>query len=429
MSCKIKLENIDTCDKRYIEKTLKIDDDPNPIFEIDKYFVYVPFNFGHSTFVLDRPERNLSKSISNKSVSDNFIGNLRTNQLIVRNKCLNFLNKHGCTILAAEPGFGKTITTIEIICNLNLKTIIIVKQTMIANQWINALKMYAPSKIIQQIKNNKPINENADIYIVNPVILKPQTTFAKQIKEIKREQLNHIKFVIVDEMHQIVSKVMLRCFFKLQPDYIMGLSATPRRPRNDPYQIAIKWFFGNAIVGKELFKKHIVYHVETHFIPNEIKYTPKGVDWNHILTTQAENEKRNILITNIVMRFPKRTWLILVKRVDHAFRLKKIFDENNIDCETLTGTKNEFNRECKILIGTTSKIGVGFDHAPIDALFVAADIVEYFEQFLGRCMRKLDIEPIVFDLDDSYSILHKHFELRLKKYIKHGGIINNFEED
>lgn len=427
MSCKINLESIEICDKRFIEKTLFIDDDPRSIFETDDEFVYVPFNFGYSNFVLDRP-KSVFNTLSN-SVSDDFLGKLRLSQIIVRNRCLNFFNKHGCGILAAEPGFGKTITTIEMICHMKLKTLIVVKQTMIANQWINAIRTYAPSKIIHQIRNNKSINKDADIYIVNPIILKPQTSIAKQMKEIKREQLSHIKFVVVDEMHQIVSKVMLRCFFKLQPDYIIGLSATPRRPKNDPYQKAIQWFFGSSIVGKELFKKHIVYYAETNFIPEEIKYTPKGVDWNHILTTQAENDKRNILITNIVMCFPKRTWLILVKRVNHAFRLKKIFNEYDIDCETLTGTKTEFDRECKILIGTTSKIGVGFDHAPIDALFVAADIVEYFEQFLGRCMRKLDTEPIVFDLDDSYSILHRHFQDRLKKYQKHGGIIENFEEE
>jgi superfamily II DNA or RNA helicase len=224
-------------------------------------------------------------------------------------------------------------------------------------------------------------------------------------------------------MHQIVSKVLLRSFFKIQPDYIIGLSATPRRPKNDPYQKAISWFFGNVVVGKELFKKHTVYSVETNFTPNEIKYTPKGVDWTHILRSQAQDNNRNTLIADIVMRFPNRIWLILVKLVEHATRLKAIFNSHNIVCETLTGSKTEFDRDCKILIGTTSKIGVGFDHAPIDALFVAADVVEYFEQFLGRCMRKVDNDPIVFDLDDTYSILHRHFEGRLKKYKKHGGII------
>lgn len=430
MSCKIILESLEKRDKRFIEKTLRIEDDfhcPSSyqtLFEIDEDSVYVPYNFGHSNFHLER-----QNNIDLQSETSGFVGKLRSNQIIVRNNCLKILNKQGSVILAAEPGFGKTITTIEMICKINVKTIIVVKQTMIAKQWVSAIQQYAPEKKIQLIKNNYPIDKDVDIYIVNPIILKPQTNIAKQMKEIKREHLKHIKFVVVDEMHQIVSKIMLRCFFKLQPDYIIGLSATPRRPKNDPYQKAIEWFFGKAIVGRELLKKHTVYYVKTNFEPNEIKYTRKGVDWNHVLTTQAENCSRNLLIANLVMCFPERIWLILVKRVDHATRLKKIFNDNFVDCETLTGSKIEFDRKCKILIGTTSKIGVGFDHAPIDALFVAADIVEYFEQFLGRCMRRLDTEPIVFDLDDAYSILHRHFETRLKKYQKHGGIIESFDEE
>ncbi len=421
MSCKINLESLDTSSKRFIEETLTINDDPLQIFDMDDEFVYVPFHFGHSNFVLDRPKQNLN--ISETTVSDEFIGTLRPNQMAVRNKCIFNLNKKGCIILAAEPGFGKTITAIEMMCSLNMPVLIVVKQTMIANQWINAIKNYAPSKKIQQIKSNKPVNKEIDVYIVNPIILKPQIELEKILKEKKRQDFSHIKFVIVDEMHQIVSKVLLRSFFKLQPDYIIGLSATPRRPVNDPYQKAISWFFGNVVVGKELFKKHTVYSVETNFMPTEIKYTLKGVDWTHILRSQAQDNNRNILITDIVMHFPTRIWLILVKLVDHAVQLKTIFNQNNVACETLTGSKTEFDRNCKILIGTTSKIGVGFDHAPIDALFVAADVVEYFEQFLGRCMRKVNNNPIVFDLDDSYSILHRHYEHRLKKYKKHGGVI------
>lgn len=419
MSCKIKLESLDTSNKRFIEKNLTIDDDQ--IFDVDKEFVYVPFYFGHSNFELDRPKQNIK--ISTDTVSDTFIGTLRPNQMTVRNCCIRHLNKKGCIILAAEPGFGKTITAIEMICSLNMPTMIIVKQTMIANQWISAIKNYAPSKTIQQITSSKPVEKGRNVYVVNPIILKPQVELEKILKEKKRKDFSHIKFVIVDEMHQIVSKVLLRSFFKIQPDYIIGLSATPRRPKNDPYQKAISWFFGNVVVGKELFKKHTVYSVETNFTPNEIKYTPKGVDWIHILRSQAQDNNRNNLIADIVMRFPNRIWLILVKLVEHATRLKAIFNSRKISCETLTGSKTEFDRDCKILIGTTSKIGVGFDHAPIDALFVAADVVEYFEQFLGRCMRKVDNNPIVFDLDDTYSILHRHFEDRLKKYKKHGGKI------
>jgi hypothetical protein len=94
----------------------------------------------------------------------------------------------------------------------------------------------------------------------------------------------------------------------------------------------------------------------------------------------------------------------------------------------LTGSNKEFNKSTKILIGTTPKIGVGFDHSPIDALCMAADVLEYFEQFLGRCMRRQDVEPIVIDFKDDFKPLVRHLNIRIEKYIDYGGSVIQYVE-
>lgn len=426
MSCKLEMNKISDRDKLFIQKSLMIDHERMKtfVFKVNEEYdaVAIPFNFAHRNFVIERPP--LQASAYDEETPLSFEGQLRPKQLEVRKRCIELLDETGCAILAAQPGFGKTVTAIEIICRLNQRTIIFVKQQLIVQQWLDALKLYAPSKTVHLVRNSAKLDETADIYILNPLLLKDKeiSDYIERRKFLARVQiLSNMKFLVVDELHQLVSKVMLRAFLKVHPDYVLGLSATPRRPVNDPFQIVIEWIFGRNIVGEQLFHRHKVFMVRTSFRPSSVKFKGRCLDWNHILTEQSKDEDRNKMIVDIVISRPKRVWLLLVKRVNHAEILKTMFEERGVSCETLTGSKRVFDKECRILIGTTSKIGVGFDHSPINALFVAADVVEYFEQFLGRCMRIPNNVPVVYDMEDSYSILFRHSLIRMDTYLRHGG--------
>ncbi len=94
---------------------------------------------------------------------------------------------------------------------------------------------------------------------------------------------------------------------------------------------------------------------------------------------------------------------------------------------TLFGSNQKFDKNCKVLIGTSAKIGTGFDFDKLDTLLLAADVVEYYIQFIGRIMRKDDVNPIIFDLVDNNKTLQKHYSERLKVYKKHGGIVKNYK--
>jgi superfamily II DNA or RNA helicase len=355
------------------------------------------------------------------SSSSDFTGALRPHQQQVRDAAIRSLNETGSIVISAEPGFGKTVTSIEMICTINVPTVIFVKQAMIMDQWRDAIAKYAPNKKIAKITSNKAVDPDADIYLMNPIILKKPINETRFIPG----DFEHIKLVVVDELHQIVTKVLHRAFFKFQPDYLIGLSATPYRPKMDPFEPAIAWFFGSRVVGSKLFRKHTVYCVKTDFKP-ETRIQPHTgkLDWSSVLTSQAEDVKRNQIVVDVVCRFPERTWLILVKRVEHARTLQALFSKAGVASETIVGASREFDKSAKILIGTTPKIGVGFDHAPIDALCMAADVLEYFEQFLGRCMRRQDVEPIVIDFEDKFNPLIKHLKSRIQKYIECGGEVN-----
>ena len=364
-----------------------------------------------------------SKQVHSTALADTgFIGKLRIEQEEVRNEAYKNLQETGSTIISAKPGFGKTILSIELICALNVPTLILAKQTTVVNQWIESLAKYIPTKRVSKLSSKK-FDLNSDIYIANPVLFKEDNNIFFSHNN-RLEVLQKIKFLVVDELHQIVSKKNHKAFFKVSPDYFLGLSATPYRPENDPMAKSISLFFGERIVKTPFFKKHTVYIIKTNFSPQfKINIFTKQLDWNHVLASQATNANRNRKIIECLKRFPDRIWLVLVKRVEHAKILNGMLKEAGLQSSMLTGTTKDFDKSTKILIGTTCKIGTGFDHSPINSLIIASDCVEYFEQFLGRCMRTPSVEPIVVDFEDSFKPLVNHLMIRITKYKACGGDI------
>jgi superfamily II DNA or RNA helicase len=325
---------------------------------------------------------------------------------------MNHLKSHGYTIISACPGFGKTVISINLLCSIGVKTLIVVNKLILIKQWQDSIKNFSNAKCQYVTSSTKELDKNCSVYIVNAI----------NISKKSRKFWSCISFLIVDELHQIITKVLSQSLLYIVPNFILGLSATPYR--FDDFNIAISWFFGNKIIDKKLFVKHNVEIISTGFKPSNLKYTSSGLDWNWILEQQSNNEMRNKIIVDFISKKPERTWIILVKRVLHAEKLVELFKENGRDCTTLVKSKITFDKNCKILIGTTSKIGVGFDHVDIDALCVAADVKNYFVQFLGRCMRRQDVTPIVLDFDDDFSVLQSHLKDRIKDYKKYGGSIN-----
>lgn len=409
MSLRLSLNRLKPEDRSYLETSLRTDDGEN-CYHIDdtNETIHVPFCFGRENFII----------VDNDGTKD-FIDlrpemKLRTEQKVMVEKCTENLLETGSVVISARPGFGKTVTAIYMACRIigARRTAIVVNKLILVDQWIESIERFT-NVTCQYIKTSTDkISPESRFVIVNALnVQKKPSSFWKDID-----------LVVVDELHQIVTKILSKSLLRFVPKYLIGLSATPYR--FDDYDKAIDWFFGHNVIGKPLFAKHIVKIISTGFRPKRLKYTFKGLDWNSVLNEQSENDNRNDIIVDTILSCPDRTWLILVKRVDHAKLLKDKFESKNITCETLVGNALTFDRSCRILIGTTSKIGVGFDHAVIDALCIAADVKNYFVQFLGRCMRRTEIcEPLVIDFKDEFGPLDRHLEFRLSEYRKYGGEI------
>lgn len=385
----------------------------------------IPFHYGlklslEKNIEIERPNR---KNLG--TMNHEFNGILREEQKKCRDDALTILQSEKSVILSCFTGFGKTITAINMASKIKLKTLVVVPKKSLLDQWKAEIVKFIPTASVMVLEASKiknlTFNECPDFCIIN----------ACNIHKVGLKILKNYGFVIIDEAHLQMTEKLSENLLYLTPRYLLGITATPYR--EDGYNVLFNLFFGKKKIEYILNKKHIVYKVKTGFIPNESKYLKYGpnfktnLNWNAILDEQSKNEKRNQLIIDIVRRFKDRTFLILVKRVEHGHYLLSQLESLGEKVTSLLGKQQEFSKDARILIGTNSKIGTGFDYPKLDTLLCACDMVSYYIQFIGRVMRRKDVEPIIFDLVDCHPTLKKHFQKRLKVYSKHGGQVVKYE--
>jgi superfamily II DNA or RNA helicase len=256
--------------------------------------------------------------------------------------------------------------------------------------------------------------KDCDFYIIN----------ATNISKHPRSYYKDIGLVIVDEAHLIMAEKLSGCMRSLVPRYVIGLSATPYRM--DGLNVLLDMYFGNYKIERKLFRKHTVYRVNTGFSP-EVKLNKMGkIDWGTILDSTCSSQERNELIIRIIKKFSTRTFLVLCKRVNQANYLYERLLEEKEDVTSLIGKNQTYEQKSRILIGTSGKVGTGFDHPKLNAMILASDVEQYFIQYLGRVFRTQEVEPFIIDIVDNHNLLVKHFKTRSAVYMEHGGIVKDF---
>ena len=371
--------------------------------------VVLPFAYGVRELKCERRTREEFPAIDVK-----FTGVLRDEQKIVKKEAIDIL-KTGSVIISAFPGFGKTLMAINLSSVIKLKTLIIVNKIVLIKQWEESITKFCPDALVQRV-TPQTTKKEAHFYIINAI----------NVPKMNKKFFADIGNLIIDEAHLILAETLSKSFQCISPRYLIGLSATPFR--YDGMNCLFDLYFGKDKIIREMIRKHNVYKVMTGFTP-EVKKTSIGkINWGDILDSQSKNEERNELIVRIVKYFKDRNFLILVKRVEQGNFLLKRMTEEGEDATDLIGSKQEFNKDARILIGTLQKVGTGFDHDKLDALLLATDLEAYFIQILGRVFRKKDTEPIVFDLVDNNPILKKHFQTRKETYEEHGGRMFDFKK-
>lgn len=374
--------------------------------------IFLPFQWAYSQLFF-KSYRKLRTEYG--ELITKFTGELRQEQKIIQTEAIQYLNQQGSIILACYPGFGKTITTLSISSKIGLKTLILVNRVILIDQWVASIRNFFQQEgtKIQVLTATNEFEQDADFYIMNA------------INTVKRpdDDFKAIGLLIVDECHLMITSVFVKALGCICPRYLIGLSATPFRP--DGLDVLLDIYFGKERIVREMYRRHVVYKVNT-CIEIQGEQDEKGMlIWNSVLQKQMTNPSRNLFIKDVCLFFKTRNILILCKRIQQVNELYELITNHTIT-STLKGNENTFNTDCRVLIATVAKVGVGFSFDKLDMLILACDLKEYYLQFVGRVFRKPDVVPIIIDIVDKNPVLQRHFKSRLKIYRDCGGTIYDF---
>lgn len=362
-----------------------------------------------------------NSNIQYPTTSSEFLGTLREHQISVEEEAWMQLQKYGSSTLGLYPGFGKTILGASLSSRAKLITCVLVNREILLNQWKNTFETFTNAKVwIVGEKNPPPVCD---------VIICMDTRWMN----IPKAMRDAIGFLIIDEAHSFCTPTHVRCLLAFHPKFVLIESAT--LPRDDEMEVMCHAIAGKHGITRESDKPFSVMKIITNITPVRKKDRFGGVNWTALVENTLMNEQRNRLILDLVLANTTFKILILTSLKAHAMLLHESIDKIGIPCDYLCGTKRGY-KDSTVLIGTTSKIGTGFDPAtscpsysgrPFDLLLLVCSIQKYsaLVQNIGRIFRSEF--PTIMHFVDNDNIYKNHWYKARRWYLSHGGNITEHQ--
>lgn len=341
--------------------------------------------------------------------------------------------KHSCGVIRLGTGYGKTVIACQVIQSLQRRTLIIVPRTHLVEQFRKEIKKWfgLEAGIIQGERI-----EDRDISIASVQTLVRNPKIASELN-------NKFGLVLVDECHGAITDKQLEVIQTFCPQYLYGLTATPRR--TDKQGDAIFFTFGDIIIDKDLPRgtpKVVTVPCHEHIEMDE---------YSEIIKSQVENKERNQLIIHHILNElqANRKILVLTKRVAHyelishqlesiqhgigdkirvgannKIRIHEISSATNAkDRLALLDSLRNGDQAFDVILGTYSMLATGTDIPALDTLIFAGDLRSDVlqEQSVGRILRLFGdkAEPKIIDIIDyGNKILYNQGRERSKFYKK-----------
>ncbi len=372
--------------------------------------VVVPYTFGN---VLMGEHINSKKTYPGGKY--NFTGKLRPNQIPVVQQSQHYLDTTGTTTLAVFPGMGKTIMSAMLGSTRGGLVMVIYPIKMVEPGWINTFKQFTDAQVWHN-NGKTPMPSSCNVIL----------TMDTQFHKIHPKVLGMVRTLILDEAHMFCVPSRIHCFFGVSPQYIIACTATP--DRTDGMEKILHAVCGKHGVYLKSPKRFTVYRLLTG-IETEIKKTKNGdTDWPALVRDLSEDATRNAMIVDLVERNAEHKIMILTWNKAHVLLLRDILIARGISVDTLSGNKNTY-KDSRILIGTYSKIGCGFDEqmscpnwggqkSNMMILTGSTKSLTGLEQFTGRVFRS-DF-PTIIDMVDNNRICKSHWSQRKKWYEDEG---------
>lgn len=345
---------------------------------------------------------------------------LRDKQKPIVNTLLQSIKTSGGGILSAPCGTGKTAMALKIMVELQKKTLIVVHNESLAEQWVERIRFFTNITNIGIIRGNKT-NTQHDV-----VISMLQSICSK---DYDKDIFKSFGFTIIDECHHIAARVFSRALPKIASEYMLGLSATPNR--KDGLTNVFTNYIG-PITQNIKFERdtNVVVHLYKLFSKNdkfkEVKSKTGYACIPQMITNITNCKIRTFWFLHLVKELVScdRQILILTDRRDHVIEMVGWCLSHDINAGPMMGVTKKIDRElrsksleCQVIIGTYSMVAEGFDCSKLDTLIFASPKKD-IEQSVGRILRKTeyDNQPLIIDIVDQNRPFRNNSYARTKFY-------------
>ena len=361
-----------------------------------------------------------------------FKGGIRENQKEAVDRTLKQMYSVGGGLLSLPCGKGKTVISLYILSQLKKKTLVIVNQEFLMEQWIERINTFLPDMRVGKVQRNKV---EIDGYDISLAMLK-----SLSMRDYPKDTFKDVGFVIVDECHNIATKEYSKALQKVCSKYMLGLSATPNR--KDGLTKVITWFVGDIFM-KDEDKRKLDVDVERYILKyDDERYNKVLLNYRKkpfiakMITNIAEYKPRNDFIIEKIYKMLEKEGTQILVLSERISQLKYIYETIKEKDETLCGYfiggmkahEREESMSKKVILGTFHIAREALDIKSLNSLILAtpkSDIV----QAVGRIMRTNYGDHLIVDLVDNFSSFARQAIRRKKYYEKKEYNIKTFNFD
>lgn len=373
---------------------------------------YFHINYPYDKLIIHIDKQFIAREIENVE----FTSSLREHQIPIVDTFINKYIDQGYVngLLNAYPSCGKTCISIYLACKFKRKTLIVVDNQKLKDQFIESIVKFTNLTIddigfIQGSKfdSDKPIT-----------ITMVQTLLSKLKRNLKDFYIKirdcGFDFVIYDEVHKTSAgpKYAMSTLF-INSKNIIGLSATPYV--RDVHALLLFNTIGDIIHTSKAYEctPNIVYVTYNSKIDQKIKNKSHYMrDYIRLQAFYNSVIYNNTQYLEVIYKLAKKcldrghVTIILVSTVKQIESIIEYLASRDISAEPLYSKKPDVDKvNSTILVGTFKFCSTGFDFKELSALILASPYKGKISlvQSIGRILRTSTgkKQPVVFDLMDT----------------------------
>ncbi len=332
-------------------------------------------------------------------------------------------------VIVAPSGSGKTIIGLELIARRQLPALILVHRKQLLDQWVERIQTFlgiAKAHIGQYSGTKKKLGKQITVGLLQSLARKGD------LSELK----DKFGMIIVDECHHIPAATFREVIAQLNPKYIYGLTATPKRKHNDEKLIYV--YIGAIIARMEALDiapisnlpiqpPEVLIRTTTLAVP--FKFT---TDYFQLLAKVVcfDTARNQMIIEDILNNVGNgKRLLVLSERKEHL-QILAMYLKGKCETIVISGDDSAPKRKSKlkqiesghyrVILSTGQFFGEGIDIRGISCLILAFPFS--FEgklvQYMGR-LRDIGEQKTIVDYRDAQiPFLEKQFKQRERYYKK-----------